>query len=268
MKRGSKILLIVAAVICGVAGIAGSARLLVSNIHVRSQAKLVRGLGEDQPEEASEWEDEDAGAAADGGGEEDSGPKKDDTDTSKEEDQSMYGVMEENRYSNEWFNFKVELPENYIVLSGDEFEYAQGIGADQYMTEEGRDKLEAAKEYGSVKYVMAAYEESGSMTVNIGIERLLSKKMTIEQYMELAQKTLDQDMSEDLALTFEGITVETVGGETYHCLHEKMEYAGAGEVRMDQYVRIEDGYAMVMSIGYGADTASKKDEFLAMIQGY
>ena len=115
---------------------------------------------------------------------------------------------------------------------------------------------------------MAAYEESGSMSVNVGIEKLWSSQMTVEQYLELAQKTLDHDMSEEIGLTFEGITEETIGGETYHCLHEKMSYAQTTEIRMDQYVRIEDGYVMVMSIGYGDDTAAMKDEFLSLIQGY
>ncbi len=266
MKRGRKALLLIVAVICLVAGIAHSARLLVSSFHAHSQAKLVRGLGDGWDEDMEDT-DEAADTEEDRGQEAEPGADEESADVA-EEDQAMYGVMEGNCYSNEWFRFRVELPESYLVLSGDEFEYAQGIGADQCMTEEGKDRLEAAKDYGSVRYVMAAYEESGSMSVNIGIERMLSKSMTVEQYLNLAQKSLENDMSEELGLTFEGITEETVAGETYHCLHEKMVYAGAQEMQMDQYVRIEDGYAMVMSIGYGADTAAKKDEFLALIQGY
>ncbi len=266
MKRGSKIALAVAAVICGVAGIAQSARLLVANFHVYSQTASVRGIGENRREEADEREYE-IEETAEGRLKEETELQEEDEDTVKE-DETMYGVMEGRCYSNEWFRFRVEFPENYLVLSGDEFEYAQGIGADQFMTEEGRDKLEAAKDYGSVRYVMAAYEESGSMSVNVGIEKLWSSQMTVEQYLDLAQKTLDHDMSEEIGLTFEGITEETIGGETYHCLHEKMSYAQTTEIRMDQYVRIEDGYVMVMSIGYGDDTAAMKDEFLSLIQGY
>lgn len=142
------------------------------------------------------------------------------------------------------------------------------IGADQFMTEEGQDKLEAAKDYGNVKYIMAAYEENGGMSVNIAIERLFLKSITIEQYLSLAQESLENMMTEDLDMSFEGITEETIGGEVYHCLHEKIGYGGAGETYMDQYIRIEDGYVMVMSIGYSGEETALKDELLSRIQAY
>lgn len=263
MKHWNKVL-VVAAVICGVAGIATSARLLVTAVHRYSTQKpLVRGA------EDYSWQEDESEVEEITEPEETDGTDVDDTDdASEEEDQTMYGSLDGNSYTNEWFNLRMELPENYIMLSGDELGYAQDIAADEFMTEEGQERLENAQDYGNVRYVLGAVEDSGSVTVNIGIEKVFNS-MTIDQYLNLMQKSIERDITDSLGLTLEGITEETIGGETYRCVHEKMVYdASVGEMHMDQYLRLVDGYVFVMSVGYSAEAAPQKDALVAAMQSY
>lgn len=266
MKHWNKVL-VITAVICGVAGIAASARLMVTAVHRYSEER--RSVQSDQkdlwPEEEPQ---EDAALPEEEDGSDESDMIEDADDTSEDEDQTMYGTMDGNCYANEWFNLRMELPENYIILTGDELGFAQDIAADQFMTEEGQERLEDAQNYGNVRYVMGAVDDAGAVTVNIGIEKVF-KSMTIDQYLNLMQKAVERDITDNLGLTFEGITEENVGGETYHCIHEKMVYdASAGELHMEQYLRLVDGYVIVMSIGYSADAAPQKDALVAAMQGY
>lgn len=271
MKHWNKVL-VAAAVICGVTGIAWSARLAVSTAYRYSEGrKLVYGTQDDywsenEPDEEDVFdEEEDAFDEEDGADESDITDGADDV---SEEDQKVFGTAEGNCYANEWFNLRLELPESYIMLTGDELGYVQEFGADQFMTEEGQERLEDAKNYGTVRYVMGAVDNSGSVTVNIGIEKVF-KSMTIEQYLDLMQKVVERDITDNLGLTFEGITEEKLGGETYHFIHEKMMYdASVGEMHMEQYLRLEDGYVLVMSVGYSADAAPLKDALVAAIQSY
>lgn len=83
------------------------------------------------------------------------------------------------------------------------------------------------------------------------------------------QKSIERDITDSLGLTFEGITEETIGGETYRCVHEKMVYdASVGEMHMEQYLRLVDGYVFVMSVGYSAEAAPQKDALVAAMQSY
>lgn len=270
MKHWKKVL-VVAAVICGVAGIAASARLLVTAVHRYSTQKpVVRGSKDDPwtQREAKEEDAQDQIVPEEEDGTDESDAAGDTDDVSGEEDETMYGVLDGNSYANEWFNLRMELPENYIMLSGDELGYAQDIAADEFMTEEGQERFENAQDYGNVRYVLGAVEDSGNVTINIGIEKVF-KSMNIDQYLNLMQKTIERDITDNLGLTFEGVTEETIGGETYHCVHEKMVYdASVGEMCMDQYLRLVDGYVFVMSVGYSAEAAPQKDALVAVMQSY
>lgn len=173
------------------------------------------------------------------------------------------GMISGNRFESEWLNIQADFPEQYIMATEDEIAQLQSKGADQMMTEEGQEMIDKSQEMGNVTYEMMAVALSGNPNCTLAVERLPFKNFTAKQYLEITKQNLLKTITDDYKIVIKGIMpTVTIAEEEYTCLQAVM-YMNGMEMNSNTYVRVKDGYAIVINATFNADTEQKKDELLA-----
>ena len=210
-------------------------------------------------------------SAGNEGGKEDKGQKQEEKKQEEEKDPYVKGTVEGNHYENEWLNMRIDLPEDFVMATEEEQTNAQEAGG-QFLDEEGKDTMDKAYDSGIASYEMMAATLNGIPNANIALEKLPYKNATVEQYIEVAREAVEKSTTGGMTISFADDVADTdVGGQTYKRMAGTAQIeveGGSAEFNMDLYVRVQDGYAVVITTTYTADTAAQNDAFLASVQEF
>jgi len=172
------------------------------------------------------------------------------------------GTMEGTKYSNEYFNMTLELPESWTVLSEDEKKELMNEGR-EVVAGENKDFEEALRnnEFRSV-YLISTYKHPLNTEVDFNTNFMsLAEKLSFFQnvkdgkgYLEESKKLLEKTQ---VPYIFEkDISTEKVGNKDFYVMETYIE---AGEMRVTQkyYSIIEKGYALSFILSYSNDEDKK-----------
>lgn len=181
------------------------------------------------------------------------------------------GTVDGNHYESEWMNVRIDLPEGFVMATEEEIANIQEAGV-QFLDDEEKDKLNNALDEGTTFYEMMAATLTGSPNVNISVEKLPYKNATAEQYADVTKEVVEKSMTNGMTASFQdGTTDAVLGGQEYKCIAGTANVQAEGvsaDLNMDMYIRVQDGYAIVVNITYTADTVAQKDELLAAFQEF
>lgn len=193
-------------------------------------------------------------------------------DTKKEEPKKeepepyVKGTVEGNHFESEWLNMKADFSEDYVMATEEEIAQMQSAGSEILMGEEGQEKVDKAQEAGVMTNEMMVASVNGVPNSTVAVEKLTLANMTAEQYLDATEKQLLASMTEEVQIS---ISAErpavTIAGEDYLCLMASVTVSGVS-MESYSYVRIKDGYAVVINTTFTTDTEQQKDELLAMFQ--
>lgn len=174
------------------------------------------------------------------------------------------GIIKDDGYESEYLNIKFTTPEGYSMLSEDVLnEYIQFTSEIIY-TDKDQTKIDYAKAV-NVYEMMCVEEVTNSPNINIVVENLLGRKISVADYIEASKQQLQ---ATGIEYTFGDITEDVeLAGEKYTLLECVGNYAGQ-EVLQEMYIRKVGGRMMILSITYTEDTVEAKDTLVAGLSEY
>ena len=112
---------------------------------------------------------------------------------------------------------------------------------------------------------MAAISEKGT-SVSVITWNMEGDDMSAEQYVESSKKTVMQQYETKVKFTNDGeIFSKKIAGETYECL--KLDFTSDDTKRCSEsYVRMVDGYAVLIGIAYGPENTAERDAVLEAVK--
>lgn len=192
----------------------------------------------------------------------------DNADKTKKEKPKPYakGTVEGNHFESEWLNMKADFSDQYVMATEEEIAQMQSEGSEIMMNEEGQEIMDEAQEDGTVTNEMMVVAVSGTPNCTIVVEKLPLKNMTEKQYLQSTKEGLLSSMTEEVKIAVRGeMPTVVIAEEDYLCLQADISM-GDIVMRSNTYVRIKDGYAVVINATFDADTETQKDEMLAAFQ--
>ncbi len=259
MKKMKKVLwLLLAAMIFGLTACSGG-----KPQGMRPETAKVEDRKERQ-ESGEEEEEQDE--KQEGQGEEQNLAQKQDGEQTAEEYER--GTVNGNYYESKWLGIKLNLSDDYVMATQEEFEQARETGADLIMTEEAQEKYDAAA--AAVVPEMAAVCLDGSaarMNISIAVEKLPLSNMTVEQYVTLARSGMENSVAGGTEMVFGDTSEVEIAGETY--VKQPLTTSVQGmSANIDMYMRIKDGRIALITLTYLPEQAAQADELIASIERY
>lgn len=179
----------------------------------------------------------------------------------KESSKQVYskGVIKENTYESKFLNLKFTTPEGYTMFTEDDLnqyvQFAEGIVY--------KDKDQKVIDYSkavTVYEMMCAEATINSPNVNIVIENLLGREVSVDDYIESSKQQL---LATGIEYTFGDTTKDVeLAGEKYTVLDCVGNYAGQ-ELLQQMYIRQVGNRMLLLTVTYTEDTAEGKDTLLA-----
>lgn len=171
--------------------------------------------------------------------------KKADKDSSVE---YTKGTVTDTTFESKFLNLKFALPEKFTMVSEEELDSYVQFAAEKMYSDDAKTMIDYAK--ASVVYEVMAKNDLGS-SVSIVVENLNGKDVSIEQYIEIAEKQLT---STGLAYTFaDSTTKETVAGNEYTRLDATVEANGASMTQNMYFQKIGERMVL-MTYSYTPDS--------------
>ena len=169
------------------------------------------------------------------------------------------GIIKDDTYESEYLNLKFTTPEGYTMITEDVLnQYVQFASEIVY-----KDKDQKVIDYSkavNVYEMMCAEATINTPNVNIVIENLLGREISIDDYIEASKEQL---LATGIEYTFSETTKEVeLAGEKYTVLDCIGNYNGQ-ELLQQMYVRKVDNRMLILTITYTEDTAEGKDTLLA-----
>lgn len=200
-------------------------------------------------------------------------PKKnttDDADKTKkkeepEEKPEPYakGTVAGNHFESAWLNMQADFSETYVMASEDEISQMQSTGSQLMMDEEGKENADAVQREGIMTNEMMAVAVEGIPNCTLAVEKLALQNMTAKQYLQATRDALIQSITDDYKIAAKGaMPTVTIAGEEYMCLQATMHIEDL-KLNSNTYVRIKDGYAVVLNVTFDESTEKQKEELLA-----
>ncbi len=174
------------------------------------------------------------------------------------------GTIDGNTYESEFLNLKFTAPEGYTMLTQDVMDQYAQFSSEIIYKDKDQTQIDYAKAV-TVYEMMVQESTSGAPNVNIVLENLLGKEVSITDYVEVSKQQLQ---ASGIEYTF-GETTEDVelAGEKYTVLDCVGTYSGQ-ELQQQLYIRKVGGRMMLLTVTYTEDTAEAKDALLASFTEY
>ncbi len=112
---------------------------------------------------------------------------------------------------------------------------------------------------------MAAISEKGT-SISVITWNMEGDDMSARQYVESSKKTVMQQYATEIEFTNEGeIFSDKIAEQTYECL--KLDFTSDNTKRCSEsYVRMVDGYAVLIGVAYAPENTAERDALLASIK--
>lgn len=199
-------------------------------------------------------------------------PKKkvtDEADKEKKEDKPQpyaKGKVEGNHFESEWLNMQADFSDQYVMASEEEMAQMQSAGSEVLLGEDGQEVVDQAQEEGKMVNEMMVLAPTGNPNCTVAVEKLPLKNFTAKQYLEATKQNLLNSITDELKIAMRGaMPIVEIAGEEFMCLRADMNMQGT-RMSSNTYVRIKDGYAIVINATYNNDTEAQKDELLAVFK--
>ncbi|CAL2056226.1 hypothetical protein [Tenacibaculum sp. 190524A05c] len=179
-----------------------------------------------------------------------------------------YGKIENNIYSNDYFNFNMKLPEGWSILSKEAMKESADRGADLISgdNEELKSVLNASKVKTAYLLNAFKYEVGKSVDYNPGFIvvsenlKFFTGIKTGADYYYHVKKLLEKSK-----LNFnveENITTVNIGGESFDKMCLSINHLNLN-VKQEYYTTIKEGFALGFIISFVNN--SQRDELLEII---
>ncbi len=173
-----------------------------------------------------------------------------------EKDSYKQGKITGRHYESEMLGISFDAPEGFEMSSQEQID----------------EQLKASVSFANVfkstsgrRMEVAAISKNGT-SLSVMTWNMEGDDMSAEQYIESSKKTVMQQYTEDVEFTNDGeIFSQELAGETYECL--KLDFT-SDEVKRssESYVRMVDGYAVLIGIAYGPEHKAERDAVLESIK--
>lgn len=172
------------------------------------------------------------------------------------------GILTSTTYESEYLNLKFTAPEGTTLSTEEEMKEAYNMGA-QILQEESFDVDSTAD---NMVYEMQAYYADGYPNVLVMTEKLQSRKITVDKYVETLKQQLTSINTVQYKITT-GKDKATIAGQEYTTLSTTATYASVS-LTQDYYIRIQDNRVVSFIFTYTSDTVDKKDALIAAFTEY
>ena len=173
-----------------------------------------------------------------------------------EKDSYKPGKITGTHYESEMLGISFDAPEGFEMSSQDQID----------------EQLKSSVSFANVmkstsgrRMEMAAISEKGT-SVSVITWNMEGDDMSAEQYVESSKKTVMQQYETKVKFTNDGeIFSKKIAGETYECL--KLDFTSDDTKRCSEsYVRMVDGYAVLIGIAYGPENTEERDAVLDAVK--
>ena len=166
------------------------------------------------------------------------------------------GKITGTHYESEMLGISFDAPEGFEMSSQDQID----------------EQLKSSVSFANVmkstsgrRMEMAAISEKGT-SVSVITWNMEGDDMSAEQYVESSKKTVMQQYETKVKFTNDGeIFSKKIAGETYECL--KLDFTSDDTKRCSEsYVRMVDGYAVLIGIAYGPENTAERNAVLEAVK--
>ncbi|MEX2484570.1 MAG: hypothetical protein WED10_08420 [Brumimicrobium sp.] len=169
-----------------------------------------------------------------------------------------YGEFSNQKYINEFFQIKLDIPNTWTVASKDDRdELFENLEIDQTLNKKERELFKKNKHRNAYiflahKYNPNTFQGPVNPTFHIAVERVDDNKFVrnAEDYMKLARKT--SRMTSDIKQEITKTARVKLGGNEFerHVIKQKFDVI---EYEITQFCEILNGYAVVYSLIYSSE---------------
>lgn len=187
-------------------------------------------------------------------------------ETGEEPEPYAQGTVDGNHFESAWLNMQADFSDEYIMATAEEIAQIQSAGSDMMLNEDGQEAIDGAQEAGTVTNEMMVMALSGIPNCTIAVEKLPMDNMTAKQYLMITKQNLVASITDELKIVIKGaMPTVVIAGEEFMSIEATM-YMNGVELNSNTYVRVKDGYAIVINATFDESTAQQKDELLAVFQ--
>lgn len=181
------------------------------------------------------------------------------------------GAVENNRYQNDYFGLRVDIPKDWKVADAKAFEQVTNAGKDVIAGDDSKMKkqLDLAEERVLNLLLTSKLPLNQSDALNPNVvctaEKLsfLQNVKDGEGYLKSSQKLMK---NANLPYEFGDITTEKVGGKEFSVMPAKLDAGNGIVVSQKYYSRVMDGYALNFIQTYFDDaTKAEVDQVLKSV---
>ncbi len=175
-----------------------------------------------------------------------------------------YGNVENNVYSNTYFEFEMDVPEQWIVQSKEQNEELMEMGKDMIAGDDKSMKATLNASDVNIANLLTVFKyELGSpvdynpsyMFVAENVMKAPGVK-TGSDYFFNARKIIEQSQTPYKHID-EEYTIQNLGGKDFYVMNTEIEYLGIS-IYQTYYSRVDNGFALNLIISYSTD--DEKDE--------
>jgi hypothetical protein len=175
------------------------------------------------------------------------------------EKEYVKGTVTDDTYESEFLNLSFKAPEDYSMVPEETLDQYLQFASETMYKDADKKMIDYAKAV-TVYEMMCAENTTNTPNVNIVVENLSGKKITVDEYIEQSKEQLENS---GIEYTF-GDTINDVeiAGEKYRELDCVGNYSGQ-EVLQQMYIRKVNDRMVVLTVTYTDDTAEAKEALLA-----
>lgn len=169
-----------------------------------------------------------------------------------EKDSYKPGKIEGMHYESEMLGFSFDAPEGFEMSSQEQID----------------EQIKSSVSFANVlkstsgrRMEVAAISKNGT-SLSVITWNMEGDDMTAKQYIESSKKTVMQQYATEVEFENDGkVFSEEIAGETYECL--KLDFTSDETKRCSEsYVRMVDGYAVLIGVAYGPENVAERDAVL------
>lgn len=171
------------------------------------------------------------------------------------------GTINGSTYESEFLNIKFTAPEGYNMLTQEDMDPYIQFTSEVIYKDKDKKMIDYAKAV-TVYEMMAQEPTIGSPNVNIVVENLKGRDVTIDQYIEACKQQL---ANTGIEYTFGDIENDVdLAGSKYTLLNCVGKY-GDQEIPQQMYIRKVDDRMMLLTVTYSEDDIEARD---TLVQGF
>ena len=173
------------------------------------------------------------------------------------------GTVTDTSFSSEYLNLRFEVPQGYIMAANEDLDALLQFGSDIVFADTDQKIIDYAM--ANIVYEMMASSQNGLPNVQVFVEKLRLRNMTVDQYMD----ALKQQLSglDGFNYSFEDVKTTQFVGESYSMLSSVMQ-SGGMEIKQEYRFRKEDDRIICIIVTFNEETIAEKDELLNIFSSY